>query len=366
MTSPFTATFDVEGFKKVSFKKENDVMKDVTDPLKFEDPAIQARVDAEMRIPMPPSPPPFSPLSPTDQSFDRSTFNTSPTPTTSSQFTTYQHSNQRNTLFIEAPRADPETIDYDSNEDVTAVGANIGILLNQERRALADIHMLAKMKAAASADKMGFLDAIANGLITPRNSSLTQAQCDAFRTQHEHIINGGDALPAKEADRIAAIANLRAEQTRHAATAAADGDPDETMVDSDDDDGETLAQTATVDAEKSKFDGLYFPTPQVVSKTPDINFAKYGVVGQPLDSIHNDLLVNLPPSQPAVLAADMSIISGVPGIGDGITAPTANTSGVFTAGGNGTARPGSSGSNGGGSKSRQKSKSKDGKRSSKK
>jgi hypothetical protein len=175
------------------------------------------------------------------------------TPTSSEEALPVQEStdpNSRSTPeFIDTPEAPP--VNLDENTDAIALRAALSILQLQRQQGLKDIRDLEKMKAAAIKDPDGFVE----HLRASKNST----------TEREGV---------------------------------------EVDVDGDED---SETDGSAEDASDSKFPK--FPAAQNVVRAPPIEWAKYGVVGEPLDKIYKvqqqnpGATLGQPPQEPHQIAA---------------------------------------------------------------
>jgi hypothetical protein len=126
--------------------------------------------------------------------------------------------------FIERPSAPP--VNMDENPDAIAMRAALSILQMQRQQSLRDMRELDKMKAMAIKDPDGFVQHL-------RANQLTAAPRDGVDVDYD--------LDANDASEV-------------------------------------------TESAKSKFPK--FPAPQNVVRTPPIEWSKYGIVGEPLDKLH--------------------------------------------------------------------------------
>jgi hypothetical protein len=155
------------------------------------------------------------------------------TPTFPGAFSDVDANRGNQTDFIDEP--EPIPISLEENSDAIALKAALSILQLQKQQALRDIKQLDKMKAAASKNPEAFLDALKAG-------ELTKA-------------------------------------------------PSKAVVDYDDDENDSgggVLDENLADSEKSDYAFGKFPNPQNVVRCPPINWAKYHVVGDSLDKLHEE------------------------------------------------------------------------------
>ena len=149
----------------------------------------------------------------------------------------------------------PTPFSESDNSDAMALRSAISILQIQRQQALRDMKTLEEQKKLAVADPEGFADAVAAGHVkTTRSGDLFVGPNPDIKTE----------APADHGD--------------------ADG------MDTDDDQ-EQKARPA-----KSKF--ADFPGAQNVVRCPPVNWAKYHIVGEPLDKLHEEQRARPSPGQP--------------------------------------------------------------------
>ncbi|KAJ5306953.1 hypothetical protein N7508_005968 [Penicillium antarcticum] len=144
------------------------------------------------------------------------------------------------------PQPPPVPISESENPDAIALRSAISILQMQKQQSLRDIQNLDRMKEAAGADPEGFARDLAAGrLKTEDHGAVIQFSED-------------DAMEDRPGD---------------SKRTTADGSP------------------------ASNFG--HIPAPQNVVRMPPINWAKYQVVGEPLDRMHEEQLYRPTPGQPS-------------------------------------------------------------------
>ncbi len=153
------------------------------------------------------------------------------------------------------------SVDFDNNPDVLALKSAIAVLLNQAKTATNDIATLERIKSRALDDPNAFLQALGSGEIKTRSDPL-------FNPSHED--------------------------------------------DNDDDDVESIDGKRAGGVVRRTWDAL--PTPQTVVRTPPINWAQYGIVGESLDKMHADQVARPSEGMPARIGADGQILHGAEGI----------------------------------------------------
>lgn len=148
------------------------------------------------------------------------------------------------------PRPSSLALDEAANTDMAALKACISVLQLQQAKSRRDIAALQRMKDAAVGDPVGFTQALQAG----------------------RLDDGSGAVP----DPLAAT------------FAGADDDDD------DDDDAEER------DAEETNREDKFgkMPRPQNVVRCPPVNWAKYHIVGEPLERMHEEQRRRPDPGEP--------------------------------------------------------------------
>lgn len=209
------------------------------------------------------APPPFEPLSPVQPKGPR-----------------YSHESQKDATFIEPPSAVTETIDLNTNPDAQAIKANIGILMYQEKKVLANLKRLDLLSTQVQEHPVEFAKAVIAGDIKIGDKT------------NEVVARW---LPGYVKEDRFKIAQKAVKQE------VIDAQADEwIMLENMHKDPET--RKTMTDEQKKRFlryekglnpDGIDFaslPEPVTASKTPAINWAQYGVVGDSLDAVHANVL----------------------------------------------------------------------------
>lgn len=146
--------------------------------------------------------------------------------------------------FVDEP--DPIPVSLDENSDAIALKAALSILLLQKQQSQRDIKQLEKMKAGANSEPEAFIDALKAGKLS---KAPPQALVDI-------------------------------------------------EVDGDGSDDAEKADQTTTESDKPDHDFGQFPNPQNVIRCPPINWAKYHVVGEPLDRLHEEQRQRPEPGHP--------------------------------------------------------------------
>ena len=223
-----------------------------------------------------PSSPPQPPYSPITPVMSAARLDTSVPALPQQPLRTYKHS-KPDATFIPPPPAPLEVIDFDSNTDVLAVKSAISVLQFQKKKAAQDIRTLQNFKIQAMRDPEAFLRAADMGEIrSDRDATFPELEDDEGDEEEEdedvEMNGGGEGDNGTGAQREAGMNG-----------------------------------TSRTKAHNS-FPSL--PVPQKVVKVPPINWAKYGVIGESLDKIHDDQLQNPTPGTPARLGPDGQVLDG--------------------------------------------------------
>lgn len=225
-----------------------------------------AENDWPAEAPRTPPRPPYSPVTPVMSQatpFSISSSSQVVPPPVSSGFNTKENNNGgsgRNTAasFINEPA--PVPISESDNPDAIALRSAISVLQIQKQQSLRDIHALDKLKQAALSDPESFARELAAGNINTKEGDVfnpTNLQDD------EDEDDEGDNDMNSPAD------------TRN--------------EDSMDIDAENSAKMVNFGK---------IPKPQNVVRMPPINWAKYHIVGEPLDKLHEEQRARPTPGEP--------------------------------------------------------------------
>jgi hypothetical protein len=174
----------------------------------------------------------------------------------------FTHPSQRDqTSRVGAMIAPP--IAFDDNTDVLAMKSAISILQMQRTKAMADIRALDRAKRAAAADPNAFANDLAEGRV---------------RIEGDRQIAGSGGSDS-ESDEDEEDYKMREDTS-------GDGDSADLMDRSSQNENthQSHGKHRTSKGEERAWTNL--PKPQNVVRCPPINWAKYGVVGEPLDKLH--------------------------------------------------------------------------------
>ncbi|KAJ9226794.1 hypothetical protein C8Q69DRAFT_244815 [Paecilomyces variotii] len=152
-------------------------------------------------------------------------------------------SSSRPPTFVPEPA--PVPISESENPDAIALRSALTVLQLQKQQSVRDIRALEQIKRAAGADPEGFARELAAGNLVSKGPS-------------ESIISFTD----------------------------------------DDDDGNETSEAAKDQSDKKRSNFGKIPPPQNVVRMPPINWAKYQIVGEPLDKLHEEQQRRPSPGEP--------------------------------------------------------------------
>jgi hypothetical protein len=170
----------------------------------------------------------------------------------------YTHSQEPQ---VSVPQPKPEQIKLDENPDVLAMRSTISILQLQARKAERDMLALQRIKERALGDPEGFMRSLEGGDVRSEGmvDEGVESSSDEDEEEDETRGNGNDVME-----------DVKLESEN------------EVRVN-----GQTDFETRREGAPKEeKWEKL--PKPQNIVRCPPINWAKYGVVGESLDKMHED------------------------------------------------------------------------------
>jgi hypothetical protein len=151
------------------------------------------------------------------------------------------------------PRPPPKPFSGTSNPDASALRSSISLLQMQKAQALEDIRVLEESKRLAMEDPEAYVEAVRRGDLRPATST-------------------GRVIPDL-------LTNVASESELES---AADG------------------QQQAADQPRPSFPPL--PAPQNIVQMPAINWAKYGIVGDALDKMHEEQRTNPTLGEPEIMA----------------------------------------------------------------
>ncbi|EON61984.1 hypothetical protein W97_01202 [Coniosporium apollinis CBS 100218] len=170
------------------------------------------------------------------------------------------------TKFVPPPP--PVPISESENPDAIALRSSISLLQLQREKSKKDIKTLEQIKQAALADPEAFLKELTEG-----------------RLRGKHAV--GDILGPTLADLISNVADQPySELGRNEAQDSQDPAPED-----------STAPLPLPAEPPSRFPSI--PQPQNIFRTPPINWAKYHVVGESLDKLHEEQRQRPAPGQPS-------------------------------------------------------------------
>ncbi|QDS68452.1 hypothetical protein FKW77_010819 [Venturia effusa] len=172
------------------------------------------------------------------------------------------------------PRPPPEPFTDKSNPDGIALRSTASLLQMQAAKARQDLHELEQLRALATQDPVAFTQELVAGRV--KTQAHTGGILGPTLGSMESLFKQGEA--SKEV-------KSKGEQTTQdtADTAGSQDTP----------------SSAPISSTSSRFPQI--PAPQNIVRVPPINWAKYGVVGDALDRLHEDQRTNPTPSQPEML-----------------------------------------------------------------
>ena len=155
-----------------------------------------------------------------------------------------------------ARESPPVPISESDNPDAIALRSAISILQMQKQQALRDIRLLDKMKQVAAEDPEGFVKELLQG-------SLESKEGDIFHPTAPEPDDSEQKVKVEDDDKM------------------------------DLDDSETSSQP---NRQQGRFGAI--PKPQNVVRMPHINWAKYHIIGEPLDKLHEEQRKRPSPGEP--------------------------------------------------------------------
>ncbi|ESZ98560.1 hypothetical protein SBOR_1010 [Sclerotinia borealis F-4128] len=178
---------------------------------------------------------------------------------------TYTHTQQMQQISIPQPK--PQEINFNENPDVLAMKSTISILQLQARNAERDMVALQRIKERAVGDPEGFVRSLGE-------RERREKEEDMRRKNRKVVVDGdGKSESSSDEDEGSEMEGLQEEN------------------------GGVAAGDATWEK---------LPTPQNIVRCPPVNWAKYGVVGESLDRLHEDQIRRPSEGHPAKINADGS------------------------------------------------------------
>ncbi|KAE9962983.1 hypothetical protein BLS_009811 [Venturia inaequalis] len=174
---------------------------------------------------------------------------------------------------VYVPRPPTEPFSDKSNPDGIALRSTASLLQMQAAKAKQDLQALEQLKALAVQDPVAFTQELVAGRVK------TQANTGG--------ILGPTLGPMDSLFKDAVSEEVKSEEN-------------ETMKDTPNAaEDDTSTPSASMSNTASRFPQI--PAPQNIVRVPPINWAKYGVVGDALDRLHEEQRTNPSPSQPEIL-----------------------------------------------------------------
>lgn len=154
--------------------------------------------------------------------------------------------------FATEPPPPPVPVSESDNPDVIALRSAISILQLQKQQSLRDIHALDRMKRAAAADPERFARELAAGDLSAGERGFLDFNADEPEEEEEAEQEEGE---------------------------------------NEHEDDSMQEDSRQGDGKQDPFSNLgKIPTPQNIVRMPPINWAKYQLVGEPLDKMHAEQL----------------------------------------------------------------------------
>ena len=206
-------------------------------------------------------------------------------------------------MFIDPPKAEERTIDLATNPDAQAVKANIGILMFQDKSTLANLQRLDQLSQQVEKYPREFAMAVMSGDIREGDNEKVNdwlynyVKGERFEVSKRLIEEDKQSESDRQVDEWTALEKMR--------------DKSEAMTEEQ----RKRLEWFEDPNKTTTYSGLKFadfPKPVNVAKTPAINWAQYGVVGDSLDAVHENVLRNMAlgdgnDEKPATIATDGSI-----------------------------------------------------------
>lgn len=215
----------------------------------------------------------------------------------------FTHTSQQDAIFIDPPKAEEKTIDFASNPDAQAVKANLGILMFQDRTTLANLQRLDLLSQQVDKYPKEFALAVMAGDIrTGDNEKVNDwlhnyVKGERFAVSKRLIEEDEQGESDRQVDEWISLENMR--DNKEAMT-----EEQKKRLEWFEDRNKTTTYSGLKFAD--------FPKPVAIAKTPAINWAQYGVVGDSLNAVHENILRNIAcgngnHGKPATIAMDGSI-----------------------------------------------------------
>ncbi|KAJ4416364.1 hypothetical protein N0V82_006801 [Gnomoniopsis sp. IMI 355080] len=179
------------------------------------------------------------------------------------------------------PPVPPEPIDFENNPDVIALQATVGILLQQKKRAEADLIKLKAAKNAAMERPLEFARDLTSGRVSQGpvkteedEDSDGSEDCDVdMKTEDDGTEDKTSTSPATNGLQPSALKAKASKKGKGKAKAAPVAPPP----------------------------WVNLPQPQDIARMPPINWTQYAVEGEALNKLHNQQLTHPTLGTPAVM-----------------------------------------------------------------
>lgn len=203
-----------------------------------------------------------------------------------------------------------EPIDFENNPDVIALQATVGILLQQKKRAEADLIKLKAAKTAAMERPLEFARDLTGGGVSQGPVKTEEEEEEEDSDENED----GDVEMKTEGDGA---------DTKSPTGMPTNGLQPSAMKAKSSKKGKAKAKAAPI----APPPWANLPKPQDIARMPPINWTQYAVEGEALSKLHNQQLTHPTLGTPAVMASNGTYeFTGVANPDDGkrlvgITAP---------------------------------------------
>jgi hypothetical protein len=258
------------------------------------------------------------------------------------------HNAQEEQSFIPPLQLSGERLDFDNNPDVIALRAAISVLQVQKSKAENDMKAIRDARNMALEDPAGFVAALNTGMIRTMSDNVLSGQW----SKSDSDVGKSDDVQESEGDNDVKVKNhddpnatIRPSKRKQGPWPAVDegmdavrGRPDQSNIpvydENNIDNKEDVSEDSTVaspaaqrpspsrpsssrrmtstssdqsNSVRTRKNWPVIPGPQNVVRVPAINWASYGIVGEPLDKIQAEEVARPSRSEPAVIAAPYSV-----------------------------------------------------------
>ncbi|PGH08471.1 hypothetical protein AJ80_07870 [Polytolypa hystricis UAMH7299] len=194
------------------------------------------------------------------------------------------------------PEPAPIPISESENPDAIALRAALSILQVQKQRALSDIQTLEKLKSSAAQHPEAFAKELVKGNLRSREGDLFNPVADEEEEEEEE---------EEEVKKENGIAEQKPATEGRNGDGGGGGGGEEAM--------DIDPQPQPQPLKQPKFPKV--PAPQNIVRMPPINWAKYHVIGEPLDKLHDEQRVRPWSGEPRRDSAGMAAALGTGGGG---------------------------------------------------